>query len=320
MQKRGLFFNKRGITHQQLVFLVELVIPVIMLVILLGWVNDVTSNRAIDKNFIVRDVSLLTSVVHLNNYNMYYSYPLSEKMIFNFNQNSLQVSYEDDKFPVFYYFWKDQDITYKEQDAVIMDGPLRLLKDGNKFSHGEKVSLNLNNKRCSNIKTDKIDSIIIDPMNTLIGDDVLLDIANRLQNNIGNFISTKEVTRNSEFGRSIINVGNYETYIGLRYGSEENYLNVYYSINSKDYLKSQKLGCMIINGILGELNFTSVNLIAINPDEFSSDDQETLLFTDIGIIIEIGNINDVISFKTIEDESEFISRKISEAVKNYESE
>ena len=319
MQKRGLFFNKRGITHQQLVFLVELVIPVIILVILLGWVNDVTSNRAIDKNFIVRDVSLLTSVTYLNNYNMYYSYSLSEKMIFSFNQNSLQVSYEDDKFPVFYYFWKDEGIDYKEQDAVIMNGPLRLLKDGNKFSYGEKVNLNLNNKKCPDVKTNKIDSVIIDPVNTLIGGDVLLDIANKLQDNLGNFISTKEVTRNSDSSRSIINVGNYETYIGLRYGSEENYLNVYYSINSPNYLKSKKLGCMVINGILEELNFTSINLIAINPDEFSSDAQETLLFTDVGIIIEMGNINDAVSLKIIEDEAEFISRKISEAVKNYES-
>jgi hypothetical protein len=314
MQKRGLFFNKKGITHQQLVLLAELVIPILLLVTLLGWVNDATSNNLIDKNFIARDVALFTSTLHASPYNIVYGYPLITETKFNFDQNSLKVGYGEFKFPASYYFWKNKNTFYEIKEQEIIKENLILIKEGDYFLLENELS-KLNVKKCPFIRTDNIDSIIIDPLDIVVGDDILLNIAERIKFGLTNEVSTKELSRdNNNNERKIDNLNAYKAYMGLRFGLDGNFLNVYYSIDHNDYLKSKKLGCRIINSLVELDTYDSTNLIAVDPDEFSINDQESLLFNDIGIIIEIGNINNEFSIQMIED----ISTKISGAVNNYD--
>jgi hypothetical protein len=317
MQKGGLFFNKKGITHQQLVLLAELVIPILLLVTLLGWVNDVTSNDLIDKNFIARDIALLTSTLHASPYNIFYMYPLTKETIFSFDQNYLKVGYGEFKFPASYYFWKNKNTFYEIKKQEIIKKKLILTKKGDYFLLGSKLS-KLNVKKCPFIRTENIDSIIIDPLDIVVGDDTLLNIAEKIESNLKNEISTKGLSRDDTNERDVHKIDDYEAYMGLRFGLDGNYLNVYYSIDSRDHLKSKKLGCRIINSLVELDIYNSTNLIAVNPNEFSISDQESLLFNDISIIIEIGNINDRRSIEIIKSKIKEISNSISEVVNNYD--
>jgi len=310
--------KKATIEHAELVLIAEFIAACLILVILLAWVNNTTTNKSFDKNFIARDVSLLTSTIYSSPGNLLYKYQANEEYMFDFNNYQTKVSFQDDKFPVHYPCRKNDNLLFGNKPLT--SEYLYFLNSGNNFKIDLSLEPNLNKLTCKETKTNKIYSLGIDPMEIeTISEDLTLKISNSIIQNLRLEIQNIKITRDDGVPRNINELNNVEAIIGIRsnnYNPNKNYLKAYYSSSSKKTQESQKLACLMINKLLEDIKFDGASMISINPKDFDDAEQEKILDNDkIAVILEIGNINNKNILSILKDPK--IPTKISNAIREY---
>jgi len=317
--KKRLFHNKKGITHQQLILLVELVLPFIIFVILMSWVNSVTTNQNFDKNYIARETALLTSSIYAGPGNIFYKYA-TDKYIFNFDNNQVKIELPDnDRFPISYPYRKNNNIKYILRGIRETQNSLSFLKSNNNIQINKNLEIDTNKLICPVLDTSKISSLGIDPWEILIPDDITLDITKSIQANLPH-LTILFSRYDTGIKRDIDFIKSKNVIIGLRVGdykSTKNHLKAYYSLTSSNYQKSQKLACHILNQF--SENFDSLAVIGINPIDFTATQQEKILNNDkIAVILEIGSVNNPKNKDLLKKPGE-IAALISQGIKEYET-
>ncbi len=315
-----LFKGKRGMTHQQMVIIAEFVLPVIILLILLGWVNDITTNKSFDKNYVIRDTALLTSVIYSSPANLFYNNTLNQ-YVFDFTDNEIRVGLKDDKFPVYYRNRKNNNVFFAGGEDIETKDSLYFLKSGNEIEVGTDLEINLDKLTCPATESGEIYSLGIDPFEIRGIDNFSLKVSKSLVENLRVSIPDTIVTREEGVVRDVNELENVQTIVGIRagnYDSNKNYLKAYYSLSSLRNMESKKLACVLVNKILDNLEFNGVAVIGINPADFGELSQEKILDNDkVGVIVEIGNVNNKQGLAILKDYSK-IAKSMSDGIKEYE--
>ncbi len=324
MKKRGLFHGKKAqsIIHAKLVLIFELVVPLLILLILLAWVNDLATNQSFDKNYVARDTALLTSVLYSSPENIFYNHT-TEQYIFDFSKNQVKVLFKDDNFPIYYHYSKNN-IIFKNQGEIKTNNSLLFLKSDNEFEVNTALKINIDKIPCPLIITNKPSSLGIDPLKIdRVDKDITLKIAETIKTNLITYIPDTRLTRDEELERDVKDLENVESIIGIRAKSDnfnKNYLKAYYSLESSRNKESRKLACLTVNKLLDSFEFDGAAVIGINPEDFNESHQEKILDNNkVAIILEIGNLNTKKGIKILEDYSK-VSKLIKEGIKEYGNE
>ena len=134
-KKRGrnlLFRNKKAISNELFFNVFELVLAAIVILALYNFINSVVDSTIFEKNYLARDLAMLTNTVYSSPGDLSYTYSETSRkfmFIFDFKHNSVQVTDKsragffssipaDSDLPVSYLFAENKNLAF---GPVIVD-------------------------------------------------------------------------------------------------------------------------------------------------------------------------------------------------------
>jgi hypothetical protein len=320
--KKRLFFGKKGVEHELLMLVTQLLIPALVLLALLFWVNNQASNKDFDKNYIARDNSLLISAIYASPGNVVYTSEFKNYII-NIVPNSVAAKSDEKDYPISYFFNVNSNLVYDSNGNSNIKERVNFVKVGSVFTTQTRdQTKNLKEQEmisCLDIKTSKPSSLGLDPIE-LVGKntDITLQMAKIIKASLLSSVSEIKLTRDSGISRDLNEVVNSDMILGLRIKENtigKNYIKIYYSINSNKKSESQKLGCLIANQIASKVILDGFSVVPVDTKSFLLDGPEKILDLDkYSVIIEIDSSS---NGKNILENYADMSTAIADGVKEY---
>lgn len=347
-------FGKRGAFNTVVNWIIQLAIPGLFLLTMLGWISETASNDLFERNYLARDLALVVDTIYASPGNVKVVYPtLSRGYTLEFTHNRVDVYDQtvDINPPLFrrgiYIYAEDLNIPIQpvvlapDIDFEVGEAPTQedyvqpiFYKDSEKMvvsnealDTPENLFLNcpfvdtkdeawLTNKK---IYIDPGHGENYEPAKEWQNARIIADGINMLSTNIystkGSFDNTEDIPLSQRISAS----QNADILISLHMADEhfsKNDMKAYVSAQSGFRDESVKLGCLIINKLIPRLNqkFTSFTIIPVTPSH--SDPHTAILKVNKpAVVLELGNVQSPAELS--EQDLSFIADSIFEALGDY---
>ena len=303
--------RKKGqMTFEQFWEMMQIVLVVALFIFSYLFISQHEKGTFIEKTYLTRDVSLLTSLSLASQGNIFYAYPKDLSQLsfeYQLKGSYIKIKAADDKIWTAYPFIKSE--KQKVDDFGKKNiGMLTLNKKGNEFVLSDIPSQNMNAMNCPDIETYN---------KNWESEKIGIETGEKTKN-IGNYLTTSKTTFAWKTDNSNdIQIALYEYNIT---DPNDNGAIIYInanSANSANSIKSQKMACYILNSLSENLPL-SYSTVAIADMENMNKSSQIYKFLDnnkIALYIRYGNAN--ITDNKLFQDYEKAGKSISKGIELY---
>ena len=333
-RKRGFFKGRKGFLIEPLFWLMDLILLVIVLYLTTKYIDDIAEKTTFEKNFLARDLALLTDTVYTPSGNLWMDYP-NTTLWFSFSFGDNLVKVFEGKIPPVrirarYPYIEDKDLRLQKMITPIKDieekkpitEHIPLIK--NFYSYQPELKqgtfVNLRFLRSG-------DSIDVDEQK-----EIAPDLRKLKCSLFGRKPDFPQGERNYYTSWSTVSIeealmeerpGIHNITILFRYGNNSdktiNNIKAYIPINQVNLAESKYLGCLILNELIANkelksaiqdenlVDFTGLSVVPIDVG-LARADRYTL-------VLEIGNLQ-IEQDKDILAKEQILNRAIKTSIEN----